>query len=166
MQKQVPGSPSSQAGPFTPGGPFPQTPGHPGSTTPSSHTPAVGGATPTAGARGSRGGAMSPQSTPPSTPNFGRMLQQPEDEVNVEYLKNVLLSFMEHKERRVSIHSLYFLTLWVKVFSCFLYLSNAFIYFLGSTITILATIGSCGGAGAETNTGRDEAVVAWSMMDA
>lgn len=44
---------------------------------------------------------MSPQSTPPSTPNFGRMLQQPEDDVNVEYLKNVLLNFMEHKERRV-----------------------------------------------------------------
>ncbi|KAK5810305.1 GRIP domain-containing protein [Linnemannia elongata] len=100
LQKQVPGSPSSQAGPFTPGGPFPQTPGHPGSAVPPPQTSAVGGATPAAGARGGRAGAMSPQSTPPSTPNFGRMLQQPEDDVNVEYLKNVLLNFMEHKERR------------------------------------------------------------------
>ncbi|KAF9577703.1 hypothetical protein BGW38_006913 [Lunasporangiospora selenospora] len=48
---------------------------------------------------------MSPQSTPPSTPHFGRMLQhqqqdKPEDDINVEYLKNVLLRFMENKDRR------------------------------------------------------------------
>ncbi|KAG0273383.1 hypothetical protein BGZ95_010805 [Linnemannia exigua] len=101
LQRQAPGSPSSQAGPFTPGGAFPQTPsGHPGSAVPPPHTPV--GAAPGAGARGAsgRGGAMSPQSTPPSTPNFGRMLQQPEDDVNVEYLKNVLLNFMEYKDRR------------------------------------------------------------------
>ncbi|KAF9907087.1 hypothetical protein EC991_011305 [Linnemannia zychae] len=101
LQKQVPGSPSSQAAPFTPGGAFPQTPSGHSNSAVHSHTPTVG-VTPGTGARGAggRGGAMSPQSTPPSTPNFGRMLQQPEDDVNVEYLKNVLLSFMEHKERR------------------------------------------------------------------
>ncbi|KAG0208798.1 hypothetical protein BGX28_000341 [Mortierella sp. GBA30] len=42
--------------------------------------------------------------TPPGTPRFNRRsLPQDDDEehdVNVEYLKNVLLNFMEHKERR------------------------------------------------------------------
>ncbi|KAI1314767.1 hypothetical protein EDD11_001736 [Mortierella claussenii] len=78
-------SPSIMQGSFTPGGPgAPQTPS--GQTPGSSH-----------------GRAMSPQSTPPSTPHFGRLLQQQQaqdDDVNVEYLKNVLLNFMEHKERR------------------------------------------------------------------
>lgn len=58
---------------------------------------------------------MSPQSTPPSTPNFGRMLQQPEDDVNVEYLKNVLLNFMEHKERRVSVSYSSFIVMIIEV---------------------------------------------------
>lgn len=35
-----------------------------------------------------------------------------DDDVNVEYLKNVLLNFMEHKERRVSIASLCLLTVY------------------------------------------------------
>ncbi|KAF9569555.1 hypothetical protein EC968_002562 [Mortierella alpina] len=41
--------------------------------------------------------------TPPSTPRFNRGAQHDgdgENDVNVEYLKNVLLNFMEHKDRR------------------------------------------------------------------
>ncbi|KAG0363003.1 hypothetical protein BG005_003229 [Podila minutissima] len=92
LQKQVPGSPSaSTPGPYT-SGVIPQTPGS------NSHYANTPSAT-------QNGRAMSPQSTPPSTPNFGRILQQQQqqhqdEDVNVEYLKNVLLSFMEHKERR------------------------------------------------------------------
>ncbi|KAG0100283.1 hypothetical protein BGZ93_002855 [Podila epicladia] len=91
LQKQVPGSPSaSTPGPYT-SGVIPQTPGN------NSHYANTPSTT-------QNGRAMSPQSTPPSTPNFGRILQQQQqyqdEDVNVEYLKNVLLSFMEHKERR------------------------------------------------------------------
>lgn len=48
----------------------------------------------------------------PVTPRWSSPNQPhstPDDDVNVEYLKNVLLNFMEHKERRVSIPILYFL---------------------------------------------------------
>jgi hypothetical protein len=71
---------------------------------------------------------MSPQSTPPSTPNFGRMLQQhPEDDVNVEYLKNVLLSFMEHKDRRVSVSPSSFVShsIWIYLHALFIDLTHS-----------------------------------------
>jgi len=42
-----------------------------------------------------------PLMTPPATPRFKVQHQNEPEEVNVEYLKNVLLNFMEHKERRV-----------------------------------------------------------------
>ncbi|KAF8994936.1 hypothetical protein BGZ52_011957 [Haplosporangium bisporale] len=43
--------------------------------------------------------------TPPSTPRFSRPLfqQAPDEDVNIEYLKNVMLNFMEHKERRIQL---------------------------------------------------------------
>ena len=92
------GSPTPQTpgGPFTPGGMVPQTPGGAGSV---QQTPYQHGHSSSLGGR-----VASPGSTPPSTPHFGRILQQQsaqEDEVNVEYLKNVLLNFMEHRDRRV-----------------------------------------------------------------
>jgi len=104
-QKQGgPGSPTPQTpgAPFTPGGNYPQTPGGPGANsvhqTPYQH----------AHNNSLSGRVTSPGSTPPGTPHFGRILQQQQqqlssqdDEVNVEYLKNVLLNFMEHKDRRV-----------------------------------------------------------------
>jgi hypothetical protein len=98
LQKQVPGSaaaspaPGSAQGPSTPG---PQSPvqSHPNRT-------------------------ISPQSTPPSTPHYGRILgqqqqqqQNHEDDVNVEYLKNVLLGFLEQKDRRVCIEGPSFCTI-------------------------------------------------------
>ncbi|KAG0336773.1 hypothetical protein BG000_006193 [Podila horticola] len=92
LQKQGPGSPSAS----TPGPYASQTPGS------NSHYANTPSAT-------QNGRVMSPQSTPPSTPNFGRILQQQQlqqhqdEDVNIEYLKNVLLSFMEHKERRIPV---------------------------------------------------------------
>ncbi|GJJ75302.1 hypothetical protein EMPS_07660 [Entomortierella parvispora] len=44
--------------------------------------------------------AGAPLMTPPATPRFKVKQQNEPEEVNVEYLKNVLLNFMEHKERR------------------------------------------------------------------
>ncbi|KAI1302694.1 hypothetical protein EDD11_005570 [Mortierella claussenii] len=39
-------------------------------------------------------------STPPATPRYQRSSDGKDEDVNVEYLKNVMLNFMEHKERR------------------------------------------------------------------
>ena len=51
----------------------------------------------------------------PVTPRWSSSQSQPaaEDDVNVEYLKNVLLNFIEHRDRRVSVP--YCLFLWVSV---------------------------------------------------
>ncbi|KAG0324163.1 hypothetical protein BG000_002312 [Podila horticola] len=92
LQKQIPGfspqpSPSLHSQ-YTSG--FPATP------MPSSIA---------ANGTGPRAMSMSSLTTPPSTPRFSRPLFQnaPDEDVNIEYLKNVMLNFMEHKERRIQL---------------------------------------------------------------
>ncbi|KAF9384085.1 hypothetical protein CPC16_008609 [Podila verticillata] len=90
-----------------------QIPGYSPQPSPSLHSPYTSGfpATPMPGNVSSANGgprAMSMSSlmtTPPSTPRFSRPLfqQAPDEDVNIEYLKNVMLNFMEHKERRIQL---------------------------------------------------------------
>ncbi|KAF9979412.1 hypothetical protein BGZ75_009724 [Mortierella antarctica] len=117
LQKYAPNSPlPSPATPYPPysqqqGGsvPPPPSPGLGGSQQPGLyHTPSTPKPKSLASSSSNNGGrafstpAMS--LTPPSTPRFSRVAQQQdgdgENDVNVEYLKNVLLNFMEHKDRR------------------------------------------------------------------
>ncbi|KAG0095468.1 hypothetical protein BGZ93_005850 [Podila epicladia] len=89
-----------------------QIPGYSPQPSPSLHSPYSSGfpATPMPGnvaanGTGPRAMSMSSLMTPPSTPRFSRPLFQnaPDEDVNIEYLKNVMLSFMEHKERRIQL---------------------------------------------------------------
>ncbi|KAG0347140.1 hypothetical protein BG004_008419 [Podila humilis] len=104
LQKQIPGyspqpSPSLHS-PYTSG--FPATP-MPGNNNNSSNSNAGASASGT-GTGGPRAMSMSSLMTPPNTPRFSRPLFQnhPDEDVNIEYLKNVMLSFMEYKERRTT----------------------------------------------------------------
>ncbi|KAF9357673.1 hypothetical protein BGX26_003303 [Mortierella sp. AD094] len=106
LQRHLPGgsplpSPSTPHSPYSQG--FPQTPGGPGVSgqqsqyhatpaTPKPNTNAVGRAYSTP--------ALNLNLTPPATPRFQRQQPAMDEDVNVEYLKNVLLNFLEHKERR------------------------------------------------------------------
>ncbi|KAF9282423.1 hypothetical protein BGZ68_005983 [Mortierella alpina] len=114
LQKYAPNSPlPSPATPYPPysqGGSVPPSPGLGGSQLQqqqqgSYNTPST--SKPKSLASSANGGrAFSTpvlNLTPPSTPRFNRVAQQDgdgENDVNVEYLKNVLLNFMEHKDRR------------------------------------------------------------------
>ncbi|KAG0352458.1 hypothetical protein BG005_008126 [Podila minutissima] len=89
-----------------------QIPGYSPQPSPSLHSPYTSGfpATPMPGnvaanGTGPRAMSLSSLMTPPSTPRFSRPLFQnaPDEDVNIEYLKNVMLSFMEHKERRIQL---------------------------------------------------------------
>ncbi|KAG0036875.1 hypothetical protein BGZ82_003498 [Podila clonocystis] len=89
-----------------------QIPGYSPQPSPSLHSPYTSGfpATPMPGnvaanGTGPRAMSMSSLATPPSTPRFSRPLFQnaPDEDVNIEYLKNVMLNFMEHKERRIQL---------------------------------------------------------------
>jgi hypothetical protein len=104
LQKQLYGSP--QQSPLSPT--FPQTPGGPGSSsngqqqsTPSTKKSLAGRAytTPVL--------SLTPPATPAS-PRFQRQPPSMDDDVNIEYLKNVLLNFLEYKERRVSYNDTFF----------------------------------------------------------
>ncbi|KAF9950282.1 hypothetical protein BGZ72_008041 [Mortierella alpina] len=111
LQKYAPNSPlPSPATPYPPysqGGSVPPSPGLGGSqqqqglhNTPSTPKPKSLASS----ANGGRAFSTPVLNlTPPSTPRFNRVAQQDGDgetDVNVEYLKNVLLNFMEHKDRR------------------------------------------------------------------
>ncbi|KAF9337283.1 hypothetical protein BG006_005494 [Podila minutissima] len=89
-----------------------QIPGYSPQPSPSLHSPYTSGfpATPmpgnvSANCTGPRAMSLSSLMTPPGTPRFSRPLFQnaPDEDVNIEYLKNVMLSFMEHKERRIQL---------------------------------------------------------------
>ncbi|KAG0252417.1 hypothetical protein BG011_006991 [Mortierella polycephala] len=110
LQRQLPNSPlpspSTPHSPYSQGNMLPQTP-----TGTNSQQQQYFSSSPTPGTSKSRttngGRAFSTPTlslTPPATPRFNRRPQQEQDEqgrdVNVEYLKNVLLNFMEHKDRR------------------------------------------------------------------
>ncbi|KAF9966503.1 hypothetical protein BGZ70_002116 [Mortierella alpina] len=110
LQKYAPTSPlPSPATPYPPyshGGSVPPSPGLGGSHQQGVHnTPSTSKPKSLASSGNGGRGFSTPvlSLTPPSTPRFNRTTQQDgdgENDVNVEYLKNVLLNFMEHKDRR------------------------------------------------------------------
>ncbi|KAF9362661.1 hypothetical protein BGX34_005726 [Mortierella sp. NVP85] len=105
LQKQAPTSPlPSPSRPHSPysQGNMPQSPGGPSgssSTNNSNNTPSTHQSM--TSAQGGRAFSTPVLNlTPPTTPRFQRQQPSPDEDVNVEYLKNVLLNFMEHKDRR------------------------------------------------------------------
>ncbi|KAF9190421.1 hypothetical protein BGZ50_000229 [Haplosporangium sp. Z 11] len=110
LQRQLPNSPlpspSTPHSPYSQGNMLPQTPTGTNSQQQqhynSNFTPGTSKSRATNGGRAFSTPTLN--LTPPATPRFNRRPQQEQDErghdVNVEYLKNVLLNFMEHKDRR------------------------------------------------------------------
>ncbi|KAG0309307.1 hypothetical protein BGZ98_003675 [Dissophora globulifera] len=105
LQKHLPGSPlPSPSSPYplsSQNGIPPQTPGGQQQQQAYSNTPST--PKPRPSSRASNGRAASSPAmnmTPPATPRFQRQQSPPDEDVNIEYLRNVLLNFMEHKDRR------------------------------------------------------------------
>ncbi|KAF9427561.1 hypothetical protein BGZ94_004649 [Podila epigama] len=101
LQRQIPGYNSPQPSPSLHS---PYTSGQP----PATPVPSNGNSSPSnnnLNGSGLRAMSMSSLTPAPNTPRFSRPLfqQAPDEDVNIEYLKNVMLNFMEHKERRIQL---------------------------------------------------------------
>ncbi|KAF9170485.1 hypothetical protein BGX21_004632 [Mortierella sp. AD011] len=97
LQKHLPGS-SPLPSPSSPA--FPQTPGVNGQQSQYHTTPATPKPNTNTISRAYSTPVLNLNLTPPATPRFQRQQPPMDEDVNVEYLKNVLLNFLEHKERR------------------------------------------------------------------
>ncbi|KAF9111866.1 hypothetical protein BGX27_004339 [Mortierella sp. AM989] len=106
LSRHLPGgsplpSPSTPHSPYSQG--FPQSPGGPGGNALQSQyhaTPATPKPKTNSFGRAQSTPVLNLNLTPPATPRFQRQQPPVDEDVNVEYLKNVMLNFLEHKDRR------------------------------------------------------------------